>query len=377
MRVRRLLTLGHSYVVSLNRRLAVEMSLAGRGRWEVTCAAPRFFSAHDDLAPVRLKRATDEHVPLVELGAHLTRQVHIFAYGPGLRRLLREPWDVVHAWEEPYILAGWQIARWASPRSKLVYLTCQNNSKRYPPPFSWFERACLARAAGWVCTGQTVEECLEARTGYDRPHVSIPLGVDVDVFRPDAARGAGIRDKLGWSGSSPPVVGFVGRFVAAKGLPLLLRALDQVRAPFRVLFVGAGELEAELRSWGAKHGDRVRIVYAPHDDVPAYVNAMDVLCAPSQTTPAWREQFGRMLVEALASGVPVIGSDSGEIPNVLGDAGLVLGERDVVGWARALEKLLQSPEERAELGAHGLERARSLYAWPQVARSYLDFFESL
>ena len=87
----------------------------------------------------------------------------------------------------------------------------------------------------------------------------------------------------------------------------------------------------------------------PHDKVPEYLNAMDLLVAPSQTTPWWKEQFGRMLIEAMACGVPVIGSDSGEIPYVIGDAGMVVSDVDVAGWARAIATLVESPDRRAWL----------------------------
>jgi glycosyltransferase involved in cell wall biosynthesis len=377
MKARRLLTLGHSYVVSLNRRLAREMARAGGGNWEVTCAAPRFFHGGNDLAPVTLLRGPADDFPLVELDAHFTSKVHVFAYSWGLRTLLRQPWDVVHAWEEPYILAGWQISRLVAAQTKLVYRTAQSNAKIYPPPFSWFENASMARAAGWICSGRTVEGCLRTRSGYDRPHLLSPLGVDVDVFKPDPDARRHARERLGWDVSGPPVIGFIGRFVAAKGVRFLTQVLDQVREPFRVLFLGAGALEHELRRWGEKHGDRVRVLYAPHDDVAFYTNAMDVLCAPSQTTAGWREQFGRMLVEAMACAVPVIGSDSGEIQSVIGDAGVVVGEQDVAGWARAIEQLLVRPERRKELGAAGVELTRAQYAWPIIARKYLDFFDSL
>jgi glycosyltransferase involved in cell wall biosynthesis len=104
---------------------------------------------------------------------------------------------------------------------------------------------------------------------------------------------------------------------------------------------------------------------------------MDLLCAPSQTMPNWREQFGRMLSESFACGLPVIGSDSGEIPYVIGEAGLVVGEKDEPGWRQAIERLLTDPPRRAELGRLGRERACSCYAWPVVARQYLQFFEEL
>jgi glycosyltransferase involved in cell wall biosynthesis len=111
--------------------------------------------------------------------------------------------------------------------------------------------------------------------------------------------------------------------------------------------------------------------------MPKYVNAMDILCAPSQTTPRWREQLGRMLLEAFASGVAVMGSDSGEIPYVIGDAGVVVGEADDAAWARALSELLQCPARRGELGARGRARAHEKFAWPLVARRHLTLFDQL
>jgi len=101
------------------------------------------------------------------------------------------------------------------------------------------------------------------------------------------------------------------------------------------------------------------------------------LCAPSQTTPAWREQFGRMLVEAFACGVPVIGSNSGEIANVVRNAGVIVDENDVAGWTHTIQDLLSSPQKRRELGDCGLDLARSRYTWPVIAREYLSFFDKL
>jgi len=353
------------------------MSTAGRGKWEVTCAAPKFFRGTNDLAPVELVRTPDDDVPLVALDAYLTSEVHIFSWGARLRALLRQDWDIVHAWEEPYILAGWEIARLTSNSSKLVFLTMQSNPKRYPPPFSWFERDSMARAAGWVSCGYSSERNLLERPGYNRPHRVIPLGVDLDAFKADPFARSAALDALGWAAHGPPVVGFIGRFVPAKGLRFLMRALDLLKENFRVLFLGAGELQAELLQFCGRHPDRGRVLHVPHNEMPKYINAMDLLCAPSQSTPEWREQFGRMLVEAAACGVPVIGSDSGEIPAVIGNAGVIVGETDLQGWVSAISDLLASPNRRVELSAAGLTQARERYAWPVVARSYLEFFGEL
>src|SRR6188768_1322320 len=363
MKSRRLLSIGHSYAVSLNRRLAREMSTAGRGHWEVTCAAPKYFRGHNDLAPVELVRTSTDDFPLIELDAYLTSKVHIFSWGARLPALLRQDWDIVHAWEEPYILAGWEIARLTSNHSKLVFLTMQSNPKRYPPPFSWFERDSMARAAGWVSCGYSIERNLLERPGYNRPHRMIPLGVDLDAFKTDPAARSAALSALAWTADGPPIVGFVGRFVPAKGLRLLMRALGQVKEPFRVLFLGAGEMEAELLQFCRQLSDRGRVLHVPHHEVPKYINAMDLLCAPSQSTPEWREQFGRMLVEAAACGVPVIASDSGEIPAVVGSTGVIVGEADLQGWVSAISDLLASPGRRAELAAAGLSQAHERYAW--------------
>ena len=104
---------------------------------------------------------------------------------------------------------------------------------------------------------------------------------------------------------------------------------------------------------------------------------MDILAAPSRTTSRWREQVGRMLIEAMACGVPVVGSGSGEIPYVVGDAGVIVPEADNVAWTNALGELLDSPGQRKELAQRGLQRAVTEFAWPVVASRHLDFFDEL
>lgn len=373
---RRLLTISHSYVVDANRRFAHELSRVGGARWEVTAVAPTFLDT--DLRPVSLEAAVEEPSRLETLPVHLSRWIHLMFYGRRLREILASPWDMVHCWEEPFILAGAQVAYWTPEKIPLVFRSYQNIDKRYPPPFSWMENYCVKRCAGWQAAGVEVAETL-LRRGYGRkPHRFIPDGVDVEAFSSSPEARETIRRGLGFDTPGPPVVGTMSRFVTEKGLRHLTSVLDGLSSPWRALFVGEGPLEPELRRWAARYPNRARIVTGVrHAEVPAYLNAMDIACVLSQTTPRWREQFGRATIEAFACGVPVIGSDSGEIPHILSDAGIVVGEKDAPALNRALTDLLENPARRRELGRLGRDRAMSRYAWPVVAKQNLDFFSEL
>jgi len=371
---RRLLTIGHSYVVGLNRRLAHE--LAATGEWDVTAVAPARFRG--DFAWHEAEAVPGERCTLVPVPTYFSRRVHAMLYGRRVSDLLRrEPWDLVHCWEEPYVAAAAQVAAATPARVPLVFATFQNIDKHYPPPFNWIERYTMARADAVIAFGETVRRIV-AHRGFPAGRTRvIPPGVDATRFAPDAAMRRDTRRQLGWS-DDVPVVGFLGRFVPEKGLPLLMSVLDGVPSPWRALFVGSGPLEPAVRAWAATRGSGVAVeTGVAHDDVPRWLNAMDLLCAPSQTTTGWQEQFGRMLIEAFACGVPIAASTSGEIPYVVADAGILLPEADKEQWIRAIGELLRDPAQRRELAARGRARALSTFDWPVVARQHVAFFNSV
>ena len=238
------------------------------------------------------------------------------------------------------------------------------------------ESYCLNRCAGWIGCGVSVIESRLERGYGKKPYRLIGFGVDTAEFRPDRERQRRIRTQLGWD-DSVPVVAYLGRLVAEKGVEFLTTVLDDSQCPWRALFIGSGPWQPQLEKWRAKFPDRVRVVSALHAEVPAYLNAADILCAPSQSVPNWREQFGRMITEGLASGLAVVASDSGEIPHVLGDAGIIAGETDRLAWTNALDKLLQDPALRADFVERGRARIAAHFTWPIIARQHIEFFEEL
>jgi glycosyltransferase involved in cell wall biosynthesis len=375
--MKRLLTIGHSYVVAANRELAHQMALQGHGAWQVTAVAPAHYRG--DLRPIATEPIANEASALETLPVRLDRAPHLMWFGGRLREILAHDWDVVHCWEEPYTFAASRIASHVPARAAFVVASFQNISKAYPWPISAFERKTMARTNAWIAFGETVRETLASRDGYTRPSRVIPPGVDLHRFRPDPAARQATRARLGWPGDAV-VVGYLGRFVEEKGLDLLTHVLGGVLhdPTCRALFVGGGDLERRLRQFAEVCPGRVQVhTGVPHDDVPAWLNAMDILCAPSRSTPRWREQFGRMLIEAMACGVAVIASDSGEMPFVVGDAGVIVGEDDEAGWRHAVERLVVDEAARRMYAQRGLARAQARFTWPIAARQHLEFFDAL
>jgi glycosyltransferase involved in cell wall biosynthesis len=374
----RILTIGHSYCVALNRALFRE--LARDPQFDVTLVSPRFFRG--ELRPINAEpEPSDSPLRMVTLHARWSHLIHIFSYEQkALRKLIREgDFDIVHAWEEPYIVAGYQIARAVEGTpARFCFRTAQSRVKRYPPPFHLFERVVLKRAQGWIAGGRLVRQAMIERGFPIELGRTLTLAVDMNEFHPlDDFERNRVRCELGLEG---PVIGFVGRLTKTKGPDVLMAALEKVRCdkPWSLLVLGSGEYEEKIRDWAARRGwcNRVKIKLTTHSEVPRYIGAMDMLVAPSQSARNWREQFGRMLVEAFACGVPVIGSDSGEIPFVVGDAGKIVGEHDVRGWTRAIEDLLADPRLREDLKQRGLERAKK-YSTVTIAQQYREYFNWL
>lgn len=298
---------------------------------------------------------------------------HLFHF-PKLGRILQDlrP-DVVHVDEEPYNLATVLAVRQAlKAGARPLFFTWQNLLRRYPPPFSWFERYTYRHCPVGIVGSAEAADVLRQK-GYRGETPVIPqFGVDPDLSSPPAA-GAPAPDR-------PFTIGYAGRFVPEKGIDVLLQATRRLDGAWRLRLVGGGPLRETLMERARELGiaDHVTVeAGVPSTQVPGLMRQFDVLALPSLTMSNWKEQFGRVIVEAMACGVPVVGSDSGEIPNVIGDGGLVTREGDATSLAAALRRLQADPEERAAIGRRGRARVLANYTQAQIAAQTVAVYRSL
>ena len=171
--------------------------------------------------------------------------------------------------------------------------------------------------------------------------------------------------------SSIFTIGYAGRLVPEKGIWDLIAAIDLMALPAELVLFGDGPLRTEIE----RSSPLVKIVAdLSHERMPEAYAKIDLLVLPSRSTPTWQEQFGRVLVEALSCGVPVVGSDSGEIPWVIRmtGGGQVFPEGDVVALAALLDELADDPEQRARLAWKGGEAVARLFSVSAVAGRLRD-----
>jgi glycosyltransferase involved in cell wall biosynthesis len=349
-------------------------STASKAEWigtrcQMTVIGPARWPWFADEPPTELRGVT---VRL--LTAHFAGSHHLHCYR-GLRAAIADSRpDLFYYDQEAWSVSTVQAVRAAERTgATIVGFTWQNIMKRYPPPFTAFERWVHRRTRMIIAGNAEAAEILRQR-GFDGMIRVIPqFGVDPMVFRPGPSTRADLQ--------LPPdglLVGFIGRLVPEKGVDTVVEALARVPG-VRLVIAGIGPEENALRELAARVGVATRVHFLggfASDRVPHLLRALDALVLPSRTTPRWKEQFGRVLIEAMATCLPVLGSDSAEIPNVIGDAGLVFREGNVEDCARALGELLD-PDQRRMLAEKGSARVTAEFTNERIAERFWEAFQEV
>lgn len=304
-------------------------------------------------------------------------------YGQGfesecLRRLIKQlqP-DIIHVLDEPTSGYLFQVV-WqrliVAPHSKVLFYGFQNlpihlrRRSRLKWKLTWAQMA-----GGAAANSEALENVKHAGFPRHRPLERIFWGIPTDIFKPMDS----VALKKDLNLDYEHIVGFVGSFVPVKGLPILLAAMCRLPSTAHCLMIGSGPMRAELELWSGLPDLSGRIHLCdvmPPGTVAKYMNCMDVLVLPSVTMPYLKEQYGRVLAEAMACGVPVVGSDSGAIPEVIGSAGSVVPEGDASALAEAVHTAILDSEARQCLKQQGLQRAEQELSVEAMAQRLLDFY---
>ena len=204
--------------------------------------------------------------------------------------------------------------------------------------------------------------------------VTIHSGVDIELFRDAKGDIEAIKRTLAL-GPKELVVGTVGWLIPVKGPMHLLRAMGRVWRAYpdtRLVFVGKGELEGALKKEALEMGISDRVLFLGwRDDIPEVMHLIDIFVLPSLN-----EGMGRVLVEAMAVGRPVVASNVGGIPGLVsqGENGLLVPPGDIEALAKGIESLLSDAAKRKQFGEHGKKKADKYSLDSMLAK--IDFLYS-
>lgn len=386
----KILVASHSYIVDLNcEKLRVLANL--EPGIEVTIAVPKRWKPGGVMKDVIETRYREEGTfRVIPLSNFSQNNQGLLSFGADLIKLMREfrP-DVIQVEQGSKSIAYAEMItlnRLLGLKAKNLFFTWWNLPYTLKFPISLLEAYNLRHTNGIVVGNQDGAEILRQRGYQGEMRIMPQLGVDDRLFRPQAQP-----ELAAQLGIAPTdfVVGFVGRFVPEKGLLTLAKALSSLQnRSWKWLLLGRGPLKEELLQQAEKLGFSDRLIWVesvPHADVYRYINLMNTLVLPSETTyqfktltsAGWKEQFGHVLIEAMACQVPVIGSDSGEIPNVIADSGLVFPEGNVEQLSDRLAQLMDNRDFAEDIGRRGYQRAIAHYTNHALAKELLTFYREL
>lgn len=363
----RVVMVSKALVVGAYQRKAEEIARLGV---ELTVLAPPAWG--DRRGRQRLERVHTQGYALVELPLRFGGSYHLHYYPSLGKELARIRPHVLHMDEEPYNLATWLGLR-AAQRLGIpaLFFTWQNISRRYPLPFRRFERDNYRWAAHALAGSEDAAAVLRQKGCTACITVLPQFGVDPVLFSPA-------------QDTRPPEaqfhIGYAGGLLPEKGPDLLLRACAGLRGEWVLHLAGGGSERAALQALAHELGVAERVRFAGRlagAQMPDFYRRLDAFALPSRTTPTWKEQFGRVLIEAMACGVPVVGSDSGEIPHVVGDEGLIFAEGDVDALRVQLQRLADDAALRARLGERGRARVLARYTMARIAQETVAVYEQV
>jgi len=301
-----------------------------------------------------------------------------------LRRLgARAPFDIVHfldlplahAYSEPYLVSLFRSFRQRATNDRsLPYRTGRLNRMGrhvyYNLVGPHLERRALERAKCLVASSAASKEEFTRHYGVEEERVEVVHpGTDTNLFRPRSSQE--LRKSLGVE-EEERIILHVGFSTPSKGLEYLARALWRVEGDFRLMMIGRWErgyrekVCGEMGSWGEKV---IEIGYVHREEMPYCYSLADVVVLP------WLlEDFGFPMMEAMACGTPVVATQVGSIPEVVGDCGLLVPPRDPQALGQAINRMLQDERLRVGLARTGRRRVEEHFSRARMTQRTLEVY---
>ena len=370
----RVLFISHTYVVGVNQGKLD--AIAATGAAEVGLIVPRQWKAVQWNKLLEVEQPYPR-IQIYPIPAWFKGRAGAYFYPPlaVLKAIVDFRPDVIQVEQEVFSLSAFEIACLARLLKKPMVLFGWENMDRQLSPFRNWIRQFVFNATQYIIAGNHEGAELVKHWGYQRSVEVMPqMGVDTELFSPQ------LRHQ---TNPSEIHIGYVGRISHHKGIDTLIEAARILRSQghsFRLVLCGSGQDEALFKKQADEAQLSESIVWrggVRHDEVPQEMGKMDILVLPSRTVETWKEQFGHVLIEAMAMGIPAVGSTCGEIPNVIGRSDLVFTEGNAEELAAILARLITEPAWRSEMEQYSLNRVAQYYSHKRIAERLLDLWRDV
>jgi glycosyltransferase involved in cell wall biosynthesis len=277
----------------------------------------------------------------------------------------------------PYSLLALEVAiirKMYFPKAKLILHSSQNIYKSFPFPFNRIEKYLYKQADALFARTEEIKDVSLKKECVCPIHI-IPHGIDTQKFSPikEALEDVALKEDCFH-------IGYVGSLVHQKGIHVLIKSISDIDIPFKLSIIGDGPMKSSLKLQASVSANASRINFIdsiPNAKLPKMLSKFDVLILPSLTLDYLKEQFGRILVEALACGIPVIGSNSGAIPEVIGDCGIIVDEGNVQQLQTAIINLRADEKFLKQLSMAARKRALKYYSWDVIVQKIFKIYSEI
>lgn len=389
----RILIISHSYVSKYHQEKIEE--LAQHKDLEIFLMTPEF-GIEGGGRKIYLEKRKDPNYRIIPVKTYFSGKWNSYLIKRFRYYLRKIKPDIIHLEEEYWTNVAWQIQKELKkfPNTKLILFTWENifhnwkieEKKLYQRlrfnVFNFIEKKVLKRVDIMIAGNQEAAAVL-LKKGYKKTIEILPqFGVNQNYFEKKNADGLRAELRL----EDFFIVGYIGRITKEKGIEDLIQAASKViynkggRVDVKFLIIGNGPYKPEAEKLVKKLELNDWVIFLAAVDfnrIVDYYNLMDLMVIPSRTTSEWKEQFGRTIIEAMSCAVPIIGSDSGAIPEVIGDAGLIFQEGNTDDLVGKIIKIIDENKLRTDLIANGLKRVRENFTTEIIAKKTYEIYRAV